>query len=84
MLYIQETEGGEGGRGRAFGGFGGDFVSAHLYLARVEERKKEGGKWSNETRTDAWRGNKSLTEAVRNFENSATADAPMPRAEENR
>ena len=47
MLYIQETE---GERGRAFGG---DFVSAHLSLARVEERKKEGGKWSNETRADA-------------------------------
>ena len=37
MLYIQETE---GERGRAFGG---DFVSAHLSVARVEERKKKGG-----------------------------------------
>ena len=72
MLYIQETE---GERGREGEGLWRGFRPCTSLSSTSRGEEKGRGKWSNETRTDAWRGNKSLTEAVRNFENSAAADA---------
>ena len=64
-------------RGEREGEREGPWRGFRLYTSRTSSEEKEGReKWSNETRPDGQsgeRGAKSLTEAVRNFENSAAA-----------